>query len=245
MTYEVTTASGGSVASVTVPVVAGQSFNDLITAINDPTTGVGRYVTLALDAQGRLTQTPAAGFESFDVNLAGDTTARTSSGVSFSELFGVGLDARAGRSEIFSVDSAIRANSDLLSLGQLDIDAATVAGDVVLSAGDNRGGILLQQSLGETRTFNAAGSLAQSNANLNDYAARFAGMVGSRAARAESEAGSAAVLMETAAQKRADVEGVNLDEELAAMTMYQQSYNASARMLQAAKEMADTLMNVL
>ena len=51
--------------------------------------------------------------------------------------------------------------------------------------------------------------------------------------------------METAAQKRADVEGVNLDEELAAMTMYQQSYNASARMLQAAKEMADTLMNVL
>ena len=37
----------------------------------------------------------------------------------------------------------------------------------------------------------------------------------------------------------------NLDEELAAMTMYQQSYNASARMLQAAKEMADALMRVV
>jgi len=245
VSYEVKTASGGSVASVNIPIVAGQTFNDLITAINDPSSGVGRYVTLSLDAQGRLIQTPVAGFENFDVSLSGDTTARTSSGVSFSELFGVGLDARAGRSEIFSVDTAIRANSDLLALGQLDIDAATVAGDVVLSSGDNRGGILLQQSLGATRTFNAAGSLAQSNANLNDYAARFAGMVGSRAARAESEAESAGVLMETAAQKRADVEGVNLDEELASMTMYQQSYNASARMLQAAKEMADTLMNML
>ncbi|WP_300529154.1 flagellar hook-associated protein FlgK [Maricaulis sp.] len=245
VTFDVTTTSGATVASVNIPVVAGQSFNDLITAINDATTGVGRYVNFALDAQGRLIQTPVAGFEAFNVDLGGDTTARTSSGVSFSELFGVGLDAKAGRAEIFSVDPAIRANSDLLALGQLDIDAATVAGDIVLSAGDNRGGILLQQSLGETRTFNAAGSLAQSNANLNDYAARFAGMVGSRAARAESEAESANVLMQTAAQKRADVEGVNLDEELASMTMYQQSYNASARMLQAAKEMADTLMNVL
>ena len=30
-----------------------------------------------------------------------------------------------------------------------------------------------------------------------------------------------------------------------AMTMFQQSYNASARMLQAAKEMTDTLMGII
>ena len=80
---------------------------------------------------------------------------------------------------------------------------------------------------------------------MGDYAARIAGTIGSRAARAESEAGSAVTLRETAAQKRADVEGVSLDEELAAMTLYQQSYNAAARMLQAAKEMTDTLMNIV
>ena len=60
-----------------------------------------------------------------------------------------------------------------------------------------------------------------------------------------SVAGSAAVLRETAAQKRTDVEGVNLDEELAAMTRFQTSYNASARMLQAAKEMTDILLNIV
>ena len=59
------------------------------------------------------------------------------------------------------------------------------------------------------------------------------------------EAASAATLQATAAQKRSDVEGVSLDEELAAMTLYQQSYNAAARMLQAAKEMTDTLMGIV
>ena len=66
-----------------------------------------------------------------------------------------------------------------------------------------------------------------------------------RAARAESEAASADVLRTTAQTKRSNVEGVSLDEELASMTLYQQSYNASARMLQAAKEMTDALMSIV
>ena len=36
-----------------------------------------------------------------------------------------------------------------------------------------------------------------------------------------------------------------MDEELARMTMYQQAYNASARLMQAAKEMTDTLLNMV
>ncbi|MAK64401.1 MAG: hypothetical protein CMF75_06615 [Maricaulis sp.] len=52
-------------------------------------------------------------------------------------------------------------------------------------------------------------------------------------------------MRDTAAQKRLDVEGVNLDEELASMTMFQTSYNASARMMQAAKEMTETLLNIV
>ena len=96
-----------------------------------------------------------------------------------------------------------------------------------------------------SRSFSAAGSLSQANSTLQDYSARLAGSVGSLAARAESNAESAAVLMETAQRKRTDVEGVNLDEELAAMTLFQQSYNASARMLQAARDMTDALMSIL
>jgi len=243
--FQVNLTTGGVAETINIPMVAGQNFNDIITDLNDPATGLGRYVTFALTSDGRLTQTTNPGFESFEVALVSDDTLRSSSATSFSNLFGYGLQARAGRAEIFSVDPDIRSNSARLALGQLDITAASTAGDVVLSAGDNRGGQLLQAVRNDVRTFDGAGTLARGNSSLGNYAARFAGSIGSRAARAESAYESAEVLKETAQRKRSDVEGVNLDEELAAMTMFQQSYNASARMLQAARDMTDALMSIV
>ncbi|MFT6542480.1 MAG: flagellar hook-associated protein 1 FlgK, partial [Maricaulis maris] len=245
LSFRVDTVNGKTAGSYTIPMVTGESVGDIITALNDTTSGVGRYVTFALDSDGQLDYTANPGYEGFELALTGDDTSRGTSGVSFSDLFGIGLDARASRAEGFAVDTKIRTDSSRLALGKLDIDAATVVGDYVLSSGDNRGGSALQAALSTPRAFDAAGSLATSTASLGDYTARIAGTIGSRAARAESEAASAATLQATAAQKRADVEGVSLDEELAAMTLYQQSYNAAARMLQAAKEMTDTLMGIV
>lgn len=250
MTFRVQAANGSTAGTVNIPMVAGQSFNDVITALNNATTGLGRYATFTLDANGKLTQTANAGYEGFKIELASDTTQRATSNVSFSDMFGIGLQAKAGRSEIFTVDPAIRNNATRLGLAQLDVTAIgaavpTALGDAVIAAGDARGGQALQAVLFNARAFSAAGSLAASSSSLQDYSARFAGNVGARAARAVSEAVSAEVLRETAQQKRMNVEGVNLDEELASMTLFQQSYNASARMLQAAKEMTDTLMGIV
>ena len=245
ISFRVASPDGRTAANVDVVVAGGGTFNDLLTQLNDATNGLGRYMTFSLNADGALTATPQAGYENFDIDLTADNTARAGSNLSFSDLFGVGLSARAGRAEGFSVDSDIRANSSLLALGQMDIDATSVAGDTVLNIGDNRGSQALQSALNGLRNFDAAGSLARGSSSLQDYAARFAGSVGARAASAESAQGSAESLLSTATTKRADVEGVNLDEELANMTLYQTSYNASARMLQAAKEMTETLLRTI
>lgn len=245
LSFRVDTVAGKTAGTYNIPMVTGETIGDVITALNDTSSGMGRYVTFALDGNGKLSYTANAGYEGYELSLTGDDTSRGTSAISFSDMFGVGLEARASRAEAFAVDPAIRADSFRLALGKLDIDAGTVVGDYVLSSGDNRGGAGLQDALSSSRTFNAAGSLATTSASLGDFVARIAGTIGSRAARAESEAGSAATLQATAAQKRADVEGVSLDEELAAMTLYQQSYNAAARMLQAAKEMTDTLMGIV
>ncbi|MFS2317217.1 flagellar hook-associated protein FlgK [Maricaulis sp. D1M11] len=243
--FEIAGPNGGSTREISVTMNAGETFNDVLTALNDPVNGVGRYVTFSLDGNGTLQQTPNVGYEGYSVDLTSDSTNRANSGISFSELFGVGLSAQAGRAQIFEVNTLIRNDSSLLSLGKLDLDAATVAGDFVLNSGDNRGAVEMQDAFSSVRDFNAAGTLSATQTSLENYAARFAGSVGARAAQAVSEAGSAEVLRDTAMQKRLDVEGVNLDEELAAMTFYQQSYNASARMLQAANEMTDILMNIV
>ena len=149
------------------------------------------------------------------------------------------------RAETFEVSADIRSNTSLLAMAKLDIDGATVPGDLVLSAGDSRGGQALQSVLTAKRSFSAAGGLAGGQASLEDYAARLAGDIGARAARAERSLSGAEAVKSAADQKRSDVEGVNLDEELARMTLYQQAYNASARLLQAAKEMTDALLSIV
>ena len=40
-------------------------------------------------------------------------------------------------------------------------------------------------------------------------------------------------------------EGVNLDEELAAMMMFQQAYNAGARLITTAQKLMDELLDLL
>ena len=242
--FKVTAPDGREVADITVG-VAGATIQDQIDALNDPTTGLGQYGSFALDGDGELSFTPSGAYADFEVSLSSDTTERGSTGLAFSQIFGLGDAARLVRAESFEVSPELRADPSKLALAKLDIDGTTVAGDLVLAKGDARGGQALQEALTARREFSAAGGLSGGLSSLEEYAARLAGDVGARAARAERANDAAQSVREAADQKRADVEGVNLDEELAQMTLYQQAYNASARMLQAAREMTDTLLNLV
>ena len=81
--------------------------------------------------------------------------------------------------------------------------------------------------------------------SLNDYAAQFGGSIGRDAATAASQSTSASAVKTQADAKRQGVEGVNIDEELINLTTYQQAYSANARMIQATKDLFDTLVNIL
>jgi flagellar hook-associated protein 1 FlgK len=238
-------APNGTIAQSISSNVAGTSFNDLLGQLNDPVNGLGRYATFSINGAGELVQTPTAGFGSFDVELVGDNTRRGTTDVAFSQLFGLGLAATAGRTDLPQVAPRVRANSSLLAMAKLDRSGSPAVGDVVVASGDGRGGHALQSALTRQRNFGAAGSFSASAATLENFAARVAGDIGSRAARADRAMQSAQSLKTAADQKRADVEGVSLDEELANMTLYQQSYNASARLLQTAKELTETLLNLI
>ena len=225
--------------------VAGATLGDQLAALNDVTAGLGRYGTFALNGEGRISFTPAAGYGDHEVEVIRDSTERGDTGLSFTQVFGLGDAARMTRSEGLEVPEALRANPERLSFAKLDMDGATVPGDLVLAEGDNRGGQALFSALDSKRGFASAGGMAGGQATLGEYAARLAGNIGSRAARAERAEAAAESVKSAADLKRSDVEGVNMDEELANMTLYQQSYNASARLIQAAKEMTDTLLNIV
>jgi flagellar hook-associated protein 1 FlgK len=242
--FKVLTPDGRRIQEIDVA-VAGTSLADQLTALNDVTTGLGRYGAFGLDGEGQISFTPAAGYASHQVEVIRDSTQRGDTGLSFTQVFGLGDAARMTRSEGLQVPDSLRANPERLSFAKLDIDGATVPGDLVLSEGDNRGGQALFGALDAKRGFADAGGMAGGQATLGEYAARLAGNIGSRAARAERAEAAALSVKSAADLKRSDVEGVNMDEELANMTLYQQAYNASARLIQAAKEMTDTLMNIV
>lgn len=244
LNYQVTTSDGRVAAEISVS-ISGSSIGDVINSLNDVSSGLGRYATYSLGANGQLLSTPVTGSEGYNIELATDNTTRAGTSLSFSQIFGVGDAVTSGRTASFSVREDIARNPDLLSLAKLELSATTSVGDFVAGKGDGRGGFAIQQALEAARSFQTAGSLSATSSSLIDFSGRFAVVTGSRAANAEREAETARGLSTEADLRRANVEGVNIDEELANMTLFQQSYNAAARLIQAAKELNDVLLRMV
>ena len=242
--FNVYTPDGKLASSITVN-VAGATVQDQLDAINNAGTGIGAFGTYALDSDGQIQFTPQTGYESYRVVLTDDGTSRGTTGQSFSEVFGLGQNAKIARGNDLSVNPDIMSNPAHFATATLAVTGASVAGDEVLASGDRSGAQSLFEAYNATRTFDDAGNINGANMTLKDYAGRLASDTGSRAATAERAALAADALKIAADDARAEIEGVNLDEELANMSLYQQAYNASARLLQAADEMFETLIRLV
>lgn len=245
ITYQVTDSLGRNVATRTISIsgpLAGPTsdWGDLLDSLNAPGTGLGEYGVFALDTNtGRVSFTPNAGF---DIALVSDSTLRANTGVSFTALHGLSPAATAGRAFEVDVDAEIAADPGRLAVGRPNLSVAL--GQRVIEAGDNRGAAALVAARDSVRSFGAAGVLTAQSTTLAVYAARLGGEAGRLAQDAErAQLGSQAVAT-AAADRRAQLEGVSLDDELMKMTQYQNSYAAAARVIQAATDMLDILMSI-
>ncbi|QTN19018.1 flagellar hook-associated protein FlgK [Brevundimonas sp. AJA228-03] len=227
--------------AVAVPVGTG-TVGDLITALNNPTTGVGGYGSFALDGSGELKFTPI-GDPAPKLSVIEDTTTQVPSGVSVTELFGIGGGVRASRADGFKVRTDIQQSPSKLALAQLNLSAA--AGTAALSPGDGRGALLLANAAQVTSKFSSAGSSPGGSLSVTRYASELSGEIGGTAAALKTRQASAQALATEADARQSSHEGVNLDEELVLMTTYQQAFNASARLIQATQDMYDTLLGMV
>jgi len=233
--------NGERIRDVTVAVPAGGTMQDLLNALNAPTTGVGTYGQYALDADGALKFTPS-GSAGAAIAVVQDGTERGGpGGPSMSQLFGMGQAERVGRVSSFQIRDDIAKDPAKLALAKLDLAQAAL-NKPALASGDGRGAILLSKA-GETMArFGAVGGLAASNMSVSRYAQEFAGSIGRKADAAASRQTVAEAVAAEADVRRTSAEGVNLDQELISMTTYQQAFSASARLVQASKDMYDVLL---
>jgi flagellar hook-associated protein 1 FlgK len=231
-----------------------RTFNFNITANSSMTVLVGQlntalsgYGTASLDATGRLSIKPTNASVG-RIDVVQDTTARGDTNLSMSDFFGLGETLPAERASNMQVRSDIRANPSLLGSAQADlwVNGAMVAANTrVLAPGDGRGALVLEAAGSAPRYFADAGGLTGQVTSVSDYAARLAGHAGVRAEALDAAKAAAESVRDEVKERRAGEEGVNLDEELVKMTTYQQAYAAASRMITAARDMYDIVLNMV
>ncbi len=98
---------------------------------------------------------------------------------------------------------------------------------------------------GTSLSFAPAGALGSIKTSLAGYADTIIGNVAATRANARDEARYQAGLRNALQGRLGEVAGVNLDEELSKLISYQKSYQASAKMIQAANSMLDTVLDLV
>jgi flagellar hook-associated protein 1 FlgK len=232
---------GDIAKNVSITTTAGQTIGNVISALN---TALGGAATLTLNSDGSISTANSALYPGYTLNVTGDTTQRGTTGVSFSELFGLGANAQAQQAAGFDLTTAVENNPALVGAGTPQITSTTVAGDTVVSAGDNSGAIALQNVINKSESFQAAGGIAAQTATLSDYAATFYQNLSTQSNAVTTNQTTQDDRLTEANSRVSSNSGVNLDEELTNLTSYQQAYAAGARILTTVDQLYQTLLQI-
>ncbi|MCP5411603.1 MAG: flagellar hook-associated protein FlgK [Alphaproteobacteria bacterium] len=232
---------GDIVKQVSVTTTAGMTMGNVVTALN---TAMGGAVSFTLNADGSLSAANSALYSDYSLNVTTDTTQRSGTGVSFSQIFGLGSGAAAAQAAGFAVTPQVSGNPASVGFGRPQITATSAVGDVVLSAGDNSGAIAMQNVINGSRSFGAAGAMAAQTSSISDYVASFYQNISTQSNSVSANQATQDDRLAEAQARVASNSGVNLDEELTNLTTYQQAYAASARLLSVVGQLYDTLLQI-
>ena len=227
--------------NVSITTIAGQTIGDVVTALN---TALGGAATFTLNADGSIYSSNAALYSDHTLHVTGDTTSRGTTGVTFSQLFGLGSHAQSLQATGFSLTQAVSNNPARLGFASPAITPTSVAGDTIVSAGDNAGAIALQNVITRSQNFRAAGGIAAQVASLSDYAATFYQNLSTQSNIITANQTTQQDRLDEAQSRLTSHQGVNLDEELMALSSYQQAYAASARILTMVDQLYQTLLEM-
>ena len=229
--------NGDIAKSGSVTITAGMSVGDVVSALN---TAMGGAESFTLNSDGSITTSPSSSYAGYQLQVSKDTTERGTTGISFTQLFGIGANQTALQAADFSVTSAIAGDPSRLAFGQADLSAS---GPIVGS--DDSSGLTALQNLQTSRqSFATVGALGQQVTSLGNYAAALYQDVSTRGSAVASNKTAQDNRLTEAQSRQSSTSGVSLDEELSNMVIYQQAYSAGARMLTVVDQLYTTLLQI-
>ena len=197
-------------------------------------------LSASLDAQGRLVLTA-------DDSSKGVAVAALDSdvgGKTFSAAFGLNALFTGTSAADIGVAASLKADASGLPTGQLAAGALS-AGDTGISIADTATLDELSAVFTTSISFPAAGGLAAGTATLSSYATKVVSGAASIISQASSSASSTQSVLDQVQTRLSDQIGVNMDEELANLTLYQNQYEATAQLVSIAKDLFDTLISMV
>ena len=236
-------AAGDVAAKVSVGITAGMTVSQAITAIN---TALGSAGSLSLNSDGSITTTLASGYTNngYQLQVANDTTSRGGTGVSFTQLFGVGANTIGQQAVNFQVKDAVQSDPSRVALGRSTVTGVPAAGTQMITSGDSTGLLALQALATSKQSFAKAGSMAAQSASLGDYASSIYQDIATKSSAANSNATTQGDRLTEAQNRMSNNSGVNLDEELSNMIIYQRAYSAGARLMSTVSDLYDVLLSI-
>jgi len=218
-----------------VTINAGDSLEEIVEKINtnedlDPEV----KAALIPNGNGYVLQVTNSGGEQMEIM---ETTT-----TGFLSRIGLGVSYSNMASKI-KVREDIQVNPSILSVGTPEFNTST--GKYSLNDGNNNVANRLAQAFAAEQSFAQTGTLTRMKTTLADYASTFVGTIASQTSGALNGYEYQSELVTSIANKQAELSGVDSDQELAHLIIYQQSYSACAQVWSATRELIDILFNAL
>jgi flagellar hook-associated protein 1 FlgK len=155
-------------------------------------------------------------------------------------------DSTSGIAGMIQVRDNIASNPALLARGVLDSATSSlpVAGDSAVAFGDGTITQEIADMFLEALEFSATGDLPLTTISLAGYASEILSAIAVAASSAAKTASFKETLFQEITFRSESISGVNIDEELRNMVLYENAYAATARIIQVVDNLFDILLRI-
>ena len=244
--YTLTTTSAQTLSFIDSSNTAGIPGGTITVNPGDTLTSIRDKINANTSLQGTITASvvPEAGGQRLRITsvLGRQIAVTQQGGTDAIDALDIGPSA-AGFSQSIAVNQTIVDDPSRMSRGSLQLDP--LEGKFFMATGDNAIALQMAALMTNQAPVKAAGSLAAGNITFADYGAQIVSRSSSQTATNKTDLQLQSDLKSSLELKQSQVSGVNLDEEMSQLMIYQNSYAASAKVIATTKSLFDILNNLI
>ncbi|MBI1363570.1 MAG: flagellar hook-associated protein FlgK [Proteobacteria bacterium] len=233
------TGSPANTVTVTLPAVGPYSTANLTADINAALTGAGFPATVTASFSGVTNKlTIADATNTFGIVMGNDADDFLGK-IQMNPLFESSVNGDPIDAGNIRVLTAISADPQLVAAARMR------SADGGLSLHDNQNALALAAVADTNFVFNPAGGLSTQNDTLAGYYITISSNLAVQLQDNTNRQDFADTLQHDLEERKQSFAGVNMDEELANLIVFQNAFQASARVITVVDELMDTLINII